>query len=155
MLSIFKRLQKKDSVTKAKAFQELDKYLEVTEADSEELTHILTFFLYHFCRIILNEPDKKVREAAHLSFASFIKKCKKKLGPHLKKIFSLWYISFFDTSNEVAALAKKNFELAFPENKRDQVFQMAFKNFLHFTNEQLQQSEESLTDSQAVDMSKA
>jgi hypothetical protein len=32
---------------------------------------------------------------------------------------------------------------------------MACKNFLHFTNEQLQQSEESLTDSQAVDMSKA
>lgn len=114
----------------------------------------MTFFLYHFCRIILNEPDKKVREAAHTSFAGFIKKCKKKLGPHLNKIFSLWYCSFFDTSADVSNLAKKNFELAFPENKRDQVFKIAYKNFLHFANEQLQQSEESIQEGQAVDMPK-
>lgn len=96
---------------------------------------LLTFFLYHFCRIIVNEPDKKVREAAHLAFAAFIRKAKRRLGPHLKKVFSLWFCSFFDPSPEVASLVKKNFEAAFPENKRDQVFKIAYKNFLHFANE--------------------
>lgn len=67
----------------------------------------------------MSEPDKKVREASHHTLAIFIKKCKRRLGPHLKKIFALWYCSFFDVSNDVSALARRNFELAFPEEKRD------------------------------------
>ena len=46
----------------------------------------------------MNEPDKKVREAAHQTFSFFIKKTKRRIKPHLKKIFSVWYISFFDVS---------------------------------------------------------
>jgi len=53
----------------------------------------------------MNESDKKVREQAHSAFAAFIKRGKRKLGPHLKKIFPLWFCSFFDTSPEVAKLA--------------------------------------------------
>jgi lauroyl/myristoyl acyltransferase len=83
----------------------------------------------------MNEADKKVREASHDTFLNFIKKDKKRLGPHLKKVFSLWYCSFFDPSNEVSAKARRNFELAFPEAKREQVFKISFKNFLHFSNE--------------------
>jgi hypothetical protein len=102
----------------------------------------------------MNEPDKKVREAAHTTLAMFIKKAKKRLGPHLKRIFSLWFCSFFDVSPEVASLSKRNFENAFPEGKRDQVFKIAFKNFLLFANEQLQQSEDQISESVA-DLSKA
>jgi hypothetical protein len=84
----------------------------------------------------MNEHDKKVREHAHHTLAAFIKKAKRRLGPHLKSIFSLWYCSFFDPMPEVAALARRNFELAFPtESKRSQVFKIAYKNFLHFSNE--------------------
>jgi len=162
VLSIFKRMQKKDSNTKVKALQELERYVDSLElssalnasmhsedlassqTQSDELQSLLTFFLYHFCRIIVNEPDKKVREAAHLAFAAFIKRAKRRLGPHLKRIFSLWYCSFFDPSPEVAAVARRNFEAAFPEAKREQVFKLAYKNFLHFANEQLRQSEEQL-----------
>jgi hypothetical protein len=90
----------------------------------------------------MNEPDKKVREAAHVTLAIFIKKAKRRLGPHLKRIFSLWFCSFFDVSSEVGLLARKNFENAFPESKREHVFKIAYKNFLHFANEQLNQSEE-------------
>jgi len=46
----------------------------------------------------MNEPDKKVREAAHLVFAQFIKKAKRRIGPHLKKVFAIWFSSFFDVS---------------------------------------------------------
>jgi len=91
--------------------------VETIDADSEELPNILTFFLYHMCRILLNENDKLVREAAHDSFTSFIRKAKRKLGPHIKKIFPLWYCAFFDASPEVVRLARSNFELAFPVEK--------------------------------------
>lgn len=72
VLAIFKKLQKRDSTTKIKAFIELDKYLAEAKDQSasgdfenDEMQNLLTFFLYHFCRIVMNEPDKKVREAAH------------------------------------------------------------------------------------------
>ena len=102
----------------------------------------MTFFLYHLCRILINERDKKVRESAHQAFAAFIRKGKRKLAPHLKKVFPLWLCSFFDPSPEVARLAQQNFDAAFPEAKQGEVFKLAFKNFLHFANEQLRQSEE-------------
>lgn len=105
VLQIFKRLQKRDAITKVKAFSELEIYLNGVEQGSDELSNLLTFFLYHMCRILMNERDKKVRESAHQAFAAFIKKGKRKLGPHLKKIFPLWLCSFFDPSPEVARLA--------------------------------------------------
>jgi hypothetical protein len=88
-----------------------------------------------------------------LTLAAFIRKAKRRLGPHLKRIFSLWFCSFFDVSQEVALLARKNFESAFPETKRDQVFKIAYKNFLHFANEQLKQSEDQISENVA-DLSK-
>ena len=51
-------------------------------------------------------------------------------------------------------MARKNFENAFPEGKREQVFKIAYKNFLHFANEQLKQSEDQISDTVA-DLSKA
>ena len=65
VLQIFKRLQKRDAVTKVKAFQELEAYIGKVEQGSEEIAKNLTFFLYHLCRILMDERDKKVREAAH------------------------------------------------------------------------------------------
>ena len=135
VLQIFKRLQKRDAITKVKAFGELEAYLNGVEQGSDELSNLLTFFLYHMCRILMNERDKKVRESAHQAFAAFIRKGKRKLGPHLKKIFPLWLCSFFDPSPEVARLAQANFTSAFPEAKQGAVFKLVFKNFLHFADE--------------------
>ena len=69
---IFKRVQKKDPITKCKAFKELDQYLESIEKYSAEHQNLLTFFLYHYCRILVNEQDKKVREAAQITLGNFI-----------------------------------------------------------------------------------
>ena len=74
MLLVFKRVQKKDPITKCKAFKELDAYVEGIERKSPEFKSLLTFFLYHYCRIIVNEADKKVREAVQVTLGSFIRK---------------------------------------------------------------------------------
>jgi hypothetical protein len=51
VLMIFKRVQKKDPVTKCKAFRELDDYISKIEQYSEEHHSLTTIFLYHYCRI--------------------------------------------------------------------------------------------------------
>ena len=99
---VFKRVQKKDPVTKCKAFRELDDYLDKVERYSEEHYSITTIFLYHYCRIQVNETDKKVREAAQTSLSKFIEKGTKTLASHMSKVFPIWFCSFFDSSPEVA-----------------------------------------------------
>jgi len=73
------------------------------------------------CRILLNEHDKKVREAAHETLGVIIKynttSGKRRLGPHIKKIFPLWFCSFYDPSTDVARIAIKNFSTAFSDEK--------------------------------------
>ena len=63
VLMIFKRIQKRDPITKCKALKELDDYLVTMDKKSPDYKNLLTFFLYHYCRIMVNETDKKVREA--------------------------------------------------------------------------------------------
>lgn len=74
VLLIFKRVQKKDPITKCKALKELEDYVGGIERKSPEFKSLLTFFLYHYCRIIVNEADKKVREAVQVALGSFIRK---------------------------------------------------------------------------------
>ena len=114
---IFKRVQKKDPVTKCKAFKELDDYLGKVEEYSDEHYSLTTIFLYHYCRIQVNETDKKVREAAQTSLGCFIAKGKKTLAPHMSKIFPIWFCSFYDTSPEVASIGQAAFKAAFKGNK--------------------------------------
>ena len=72
----------------------------------------------------------------------FIKRGKRKLAQHLKKIFPVWVCAFFDPSPEVAKLARENFDMAFPKDRQGSLFKMTYKNFLHFANEQLRQGED-------------
>jgi hypothetical protein len=74
------------------------------------------------CRMLVNESDKLVREAIHSAFTTFIIKNKRKLGPHITKVFPLWFSAFYDPAFEVAKLARSNFDLAFPSNKQHEVF---------------------------------
>lgn len=136
VMLIFKRVQKRDPITKCKAFKELDDYLSSIEKYSEEHQNLLAFFLYHYCRILVNEVDKKVREAAQITLGNFIQKGVKRLGPHMSKIFPIWFCSFFDTSPDVAAHGQRNFKEAFKANG-DRVFKISFKYFLHFADEHL------------------
>jgi hypothetical protein len=91
-------------VTKCKAFKELDDYLDKIEKNSEEHQSVTTIFLYHYCRIQVNETDKKVREAAQTSLGKFIEKGTKSLAPHMSKVFPIWFCSFFNSCPEVAQL---------------------------------------------------
>lgn len=151
-LQIFKRLQKKDIVTKVKAFADLEKFI-YDQEDQEDIAQILTFFLYHFCRVIQNDLDRQVREAAHKAFAVFIKKYKKLLEPHLKNILPLWLASFYDPAHDVAIIARKNFENFLPQQKRGKAFSYGSKSLLKFAADQLKMGEDNVSES-SVELTK-
>ena len=115
--------------------------------DELELEQILTFFLYHFCRIIVYEFDKSVWEQVHHVLGVFLKKCKAKFAQHIKWLFPLWYISFFETSVEVWQKASENFAFSFKTNeKKSNVFLLTYENFFSFAQEQFLHNETSLTE---------
>ncbi len=44
---MFKRVQKKDPITKCKALEEISEYIKTMNNKSQEYKNLLTFFLYH------------------------------------------------------------------------------------------------------------
>lgn len=146
-LMIFKKLYKRDPVTKCKAFQMLDDYFKAAkDGDSpHELANMITFFLYHYQRIMIYELDKQVREAAQSTFSTFLGIGLSKVAPHIKNLFPIWFCTLFDTSQEVAKLSRACFEQHFAQ-KKSLLFKNFYKYFLHFADERLKQSEQSLSD---------
>jgi hypothetical protein len=85
--------------------------------------------LYHFERIITYEIEKGVREAAHDVLGQFLNVCKKNLGQHIINLFPLWYISFYDSANEIRVKARDNFFNAFKSNEvRSALFRKSVEN---------------------------
>jgi hypothetical protein len=83
-----------------------------------------------------------------------LKKNKKAFGPHLNRIFSIWFNSFFDVTPEVGMVARDNFNFAFPKAKQGEVFKIAQKNYLNYVKEQILHTEESMNEDSGMDMVK-
>ena len=138
---IYKGIQKKNPITKCKAFKELDAFVSKVDPDSQEAQGMITFFLYHYCRIMVNEADKKVRESAQQSFKVFLDQEFKVDYSEIVKIYPIMFISLFDSSSEVAKIGEENLNKLSEDGGAD-VFKKAMRHFLHFANENLNQSEE-------------
>ncbi len=135
-----KKIQKKDKITKSKGLSDL-KLLLAKKDLGDSLKSSLAFFLYHFCRIIILESSKTVREGAFSVLAEFIKLDRKLLRFHMHKLFPFWYISLFDPAKSVASLAEQCFIDAFPyQKKRDKLFGLVYKNFVDFLKTHLRMS---------------
>ena len=66
IIGFFKKLQKRDAITKLKALSEIESYVRGPACDdSETLSTVLTFYLYHFTRLLAHEYEKGVRDSAH------------------------------------------------------------------------------------------
>ena len=129
---LFKRSQKKVTTTKLKGISELIAHLK--DQTPAEIEIIIPYFLYYFTRSMAFEPDKKVREMVHQVFSIIISKTRKSLGPYIVNIFPFWYLTFFDPSTEVAALAKQNFNQCFPKKKQADVFQLVAAHWVIFVS---------------------
>ena len=127
IMSLFRKLQKKDAITKIKALKGLLKYVEregelIEGLDFAEqgkslflikigsqLSQVLTFFLYHFERIVTYEAERGVRKAAHDVLNQFLRVCKKNFNQHIINLFPLWFISFYDSAQGIRKVARESF----------------------------------------------
>ena len=80
IMSLFRKLQKKDAITKTKALKGLLQYVEKEQVEGvdfaeqgSQLSQVFTFFLYHFERIVTYEAERSVRKAAHDVLGMFLK----------------------------------------------------------------------------------
>lgn len=103
----------------------------------EEYKNLVTFFLYHFCTILVSEDDKQVRVAALNCLARFIAKDPKKMADQIEKAFPLVYSSHFDPIPEVARAASACFNQAVLQPKQADAFKALYKSLLKFTSQHL------------------
>jgi len=134
----FKKLNKRDSVTKLKGLQELKALFEDIAGKGEDVDAVIQAWVYSFLRLAADD-DPKVRVALCNTFAGLVQAVKKKLAAQLKRIMvqslarslfvggvvivddltsnwlgslqGTWLCLQFDQSNEVANAAKKAFQV--------------------------------------------
>lgn len=75
-------------------------------------THIMFF------QRLLQDHDRRVREATQQAFEQLILKVRKHLAPHLKSLMGHWLIAQCDVYSPAASASKVAFEKAFPPSKQ-------------------------------------
>jgi hypothetical protein len=81
----FKKLNKRDSVTKLKGLQELKTLFEDIAGKGEDVDAVIQAWVYSFLRLAADD-DPKVRVALCNTFAGLVQAVKKKLAAQLKRI---------------------------------------------------------------------
>ena len=121
---VSKKLLKKDSTTKLKAFNELIEI--VNRADKQSfIADFLPYFVYVYLRLSLDN-DRKLRELLNNALYIIIVTTekvdggKKALGPYMKAIIGHLWMNVSDSCGEVARAALKVFNRAVPNDKRNQ-----------------------------------
>ena len=156
--SISKKLLKKDSVTRVKAFYELINTIKTLSINNaiEDITSFVSHFCYVYLRLS-SDNDRKVREMVNLSFLTIIVSLNsptitsgivdteistgngavegvtalnKALGPFMKAIIGPWWVAASDSCNEVSMSAIKAFDAAIPSKKKKKV--KVCTQFTHF-----------------------
>jgi hypothetical protein len=119
---ISKKLLKKDSTTKIKAFNELIDLLNVSEKQ-EYIADFVPYFVYVYLRLY-TDNDRKLRELLNLALLTIINNGdsggKRVLGPFMRALIGPWWITTADKCTEVSKTAVQAFNKAIPADKRTQ-----------------------------------
>ncbi|KAJ3323561.1 listerin E3 ubiquitin protein ligase 1 [Boothiomyces sp. JEL0866] len=141
---ILRKLNKKDSITKSKALEELLVYFNENSIQDDAITAWANLFPK-----IATDIDRKVREICFAVHQKLVNRAKKQFGIIIKQIIGTWIISQFDNSKEVAKLATESFQAAFPlnTNKTEQVLVYCLEEIQDYlTSNILHQSADTLSD---------
>lgn len=131
---VFRKMMKKDPITKVKALQEFSGLL----ADSEVNTikGILPFWprLYNN---LSTDVEHRVREATQNAQLALVNKAGKSIAPFLKQIAATWITSQYDTYAPAASVACTSFQKAFPSHKLQDVFNFCQIEILDYITKNL------------------
>uniref|UniRef100_A0A336LRQ7 E3 ubiquitin-protein ligase listerin n=1 Tax=Culicoides sonorensis TaxID=179676 RepID=A0A336LRQ7_CULSO len=124
---LFKKLSKKDPVTKQKGLQEFSEL--VQKSDLDIIKPILPLWprLYN---TLSTDSDLRVREFTQQAHAALVVKAGKFLAPFVKQLAGPWIASKFDTHAIAGSLAAGAFQKSFPTDEKQ-------KNLLVFCESEL------------------
>ncbi|KAL3316686.1 Ufm1-specific protease 2, partial [Cichlidogyrus casuarinus] len=138
--AILKRFDKKDTVTKQKALNELIQCVEVDSPSSQTDEAVLSALPYWpriFSRM-LDDEDKRVRELAIKAMSSMAERLSKKLAPQIKQILPDWVLATTDSHYPVASLARESLQKTFPAAKSGEAFRFCSKELLDLLDKKVE-----------------
>ncbi|XP_040576055.1 E3 ubiquitin-protein ligase listerin [Lepeophtheirus salmonis] len=112
---VFKKMTKKDEVTRLKAVGEFNELME--ETGTVHVTKIIPYWPRMYSKIA-NDHDRRIRTAAQQAHLNVVKHAGREIAPQLKSLASTWFISCSDPHAPAASLAFKSFSVAFPTDKK-------------------------------------
>ncbi|CEP18758.1 hypothetical protein [Parasitella parasitica] len=147
LIVILKKVSKRDTVTKLKALEELEAYLQL---DINAVGHILHNWVAVYSKLVL-EVDRRVRLVANQVHALITANAKKKLAPLLKEFVGPWLLSMNDQSKDIAKTAQNAFEAVFAVEKRLGAISFCQKEILDYVTDMLlYKTAETLSDARYV-----
>ncbi|TPX32340.1 hypothetical protein SmJEL517_g04547 [Synchytrium microbalum] len=142
---LFKKLQKREPVTKVKALEDLSVY--ISQQESDQAAKILSSWPKVYTKLS-TDADRKVRETTNAVHLAIVKKVGKKLATILKEITGSWLCCLYDSSKEVVRVANEALQTAFPNPaKRTELLIYAQKDILQYISENvLEETAETMSD---------
>ncbi|XP_046963350.1 E3 ubiquitin-protein ligase listerin [Vanessa cardui] len=110
----FKKLNKKDPITKTKALQELTELVKNSNVD--EVVAALPSWA-HFYQTLIIDSDRRVREAAQLCHGALLAASGRRAAPQLRRLLPAWLLARHDDHAPVSAQAHAQLKSTFPESK--------------------------------------
>ncbi|KAF9305638.1 hypothetical protein BGZ74_009482 [Mortierella antarctica] len=138
---IIKRLMsKRDTTTKIRALEDLEKWIKAHPEDDEAGSVACQEAIGPWIKLYIKlttDVDRRVRLMANNAHLLLVKRVKKKLAPYLKEVVAAWIGTFFDPTRDVARVALEAFKSAFPDNKREQVIAFCLQDVVYYISEVL------------------
>lgn len=112
---IIKRLMsKRDTTTKIRALEDLEKWIKAHPEDDEAGSVACQEAIGPWIKLYIKlttDVDRRVRLMANNAHLLLVKRVKKKLAPYLKEVVAAWIGTFFDPTRDVARVALEAFKV--------------------------------------------
>ncbi|CAK1542814.1 unnamed protein product [Leptosia nina] len=110
----FKKLNKKDPITRTKALQELLEL--VNNSDTEEVVAILPSWGLFYVTLTI-DTDHKVRELTQSCHSAIMERCGRRVAPQLKRLLPAWLLAVHDEHAPARSIASNCLKTTFPDQK--------------------------------------
>jgi hypothetical protein len=140
---VFRKLSKRDPITKLKALEEMRALIENRTA--EELKILLPALVQCYERLAMDN-DRHVREMLYSCLHPLISKVGKPITPFLRRIIPHWWLHAYDPSSLVCKAAMNALQLSFPGTKQVDVLYFAHSSYFELLQLVYQSTPTTLSD---------
>ncbi|EGG18283.1 hypothetical protein DFA_03777 [Cavenderia fasciculata] len=146
----FKKLQKKDEVSRMKALEELALLFSKIDVQNEQSNKSLLCAWELIFKRLVNDDHRRVREMTFVCLEIMGAKVGKLLAPHVRQLLGPWVVGICDQRDQQQNSALRAFESIFPEKKRRDVLLFGQEQAIQYLCENLQENVNTLGDGKAT-----